>query len=229
MNAAHILAFDCTVDRFSALVTRGGEVVATCVREAGQWRGEEVVPTLAALLAEAGLDWQDLELLAVAVGPGGFTGVRTAVATARGLALAAGLPVMPVSTLEALAHEAIAALALADFHAGLVAGRGLVHLLAVRDGKLALAPRTLPLAELPGALPPGEPLVLARAERADPALLGERPLHRRSPHARGVLAAARQRLARGEPPREGFAVTPLYLRGPAADPAAGRPLVPQPA
>ena len=56
-----------------------------------------------AVLAEAGAAYGDLDLLATTVGPGTFTGLRVGLAAARGLAVAGGLPVVGVTTLEALA------------------------------------------------------------------------------------------------------------------------------
>ncbi len=54
-------------------------------------------------MAEAGLDYAALEAIAVTVGPGGFTGVRIGLATARGLALACAKPVLGISNFEAVA------------------------------------------------------------------------------------------------------------------------------
>ncbi len=67
-------------------------------------QAERLVPMLEELLAEAGLGWPDISRIAVGVGPGNFTGVRISVATARGLALALGVPAVGVTRLEALAE-----------------------------------------------------------------------------------------------------------------------------
>ena len=70
--------------------------------EKGQ--AERLIPMLEELLAEGGIGWGDLRALAVGTGPGNFTGVRIAVAAARGLALGLGIPAVGVTRLEALAH-----------------------------------------------------------------------------------------------------------------------------
>lgn len=70
--------------------------------EKGQ--AERLIPLLEEVLAEGGVGWPDLKALAVGTGPGNFTGVRIAVAAARGLALGLGIPAVGVTRLEALAH-----------------------------------------------------------------------------------------------------------------------------
>lgn len=63
----------------------------------------ELMPAVARCLDRAGLDWSELDAIAVGVGPGAFTGLRIGVATARALAQAHGAELRPVSSLAALA------------------------------------------------------------------------------------------------------------------------------
>ncbi len=109
-------------------------------------------------LGAAGVGWEEVDRLAVGVGPGSFTGLRIGIATARALAQGRGLPLVGVSSLEALARGASAPLVLAV----LDARRGEAFAAAWGAGRSLLAPAALApeaLAERVRALP-AEPLAV---------------------------------------------------------------------
>ena len=88
----------------SLAVWRGGELAAIEQR-AGQRHAELALPMLERLLGQARLGMRDLQAVAFGAGPGAFTGLRIACGLAQGLAYARDLPVIGISTLEALAEE----------------------------------------------------------------------------------------------------------------------------
>ncbi|KPP87418.1 MAG: tRNA threonylcarbamoyl adenosine modification protein YeaZ [Rhodobacteraceae bacterium HLUCCO07] len=69
----------------------------------GRGQAERLMPLLDETLTEAGLGWNDLSAIGVGTGPGNFTGIRISVATARGLALALGIPAIGVTRFDTLA------------------------------------------------------------------------------------------------------------------------------
>lgn len=103
MRPDFILAFDTSAAHCAAALLLGDRVwLKTEAMEKGQ--AERLMPLISDLLAEAGVALADVTAIAVGTGPGNFTGVRIAVAAARGLALGLGVPAIGVTRLEALAY-----------------------------------------------------------------------------------------------------------------------------
>lgn len=102
-----ILAIDTAAHLCAACVfdTQVGEL-GRHVLDLGKGHAEHLMGVIDTALGTAGCTYKDLGAVAVSVGPGSFTGVRVGVSTARGLALALGVPAIGVTTLEALAAEA---------------------------------------------------------------------------------------------------------------------------
>ena len=128
----NLLALDSCVSSCSAALWRGdsgslgaGEIIAQSFTPMARGQAEALMPMVSRVMASSGLDFEALDRLAVGVGPGSFTGVRIALASAKGLALALARPLIGVTSLEAVAAEAVAAM-------GLEGGRLLVTLAAGR-------------------------------------------------------------------------------------------------
>ena len=101
-----VLALDSTHDACSAaVVSLEGETVAAVVREMERGQAEALIPVVCEVMKSANAGFGDLAYIAVTVGPGSFTGVRVGLAAARGLALAAGLPMVGVSVCDAAAFD----------------------------------------------------------------------------------------------------------------------------
>lgn len=185
----------------------------------------ELLPELVdTALAEARLGWGELEGLAVLTGPGSFTAIRAAVAAARALALATGLPIHAASALE------LGAAACADLPGPLLvlspAGRGLLARQRFAGPEQPLGePEPVERAQALAERPPGERLVLVDPD--EDLLRARERLAARivRTHAARLAMLARDRARSGRAPLPGPLVRPLYLRPADARPEAGRPLV----
>ena len=217
-----LLAIDCSANLCAACVydaDAAGELGRE-VRDLGKGHAEHLMAVIEEALEKSDKIFADLTAVAVSAGPGSFTGIRVAVATARGLALALKIPAIGVTTLEALAAEARQDFAGRAILAALDGGRGDIH--AALYDELAV------LRYGPAAITLEEAVAMISAAGAPPVLTGTaaRRISEAAGHPfdLGPLAATADiatyaRLAAGKGPGE--KPKPLYLRDADAKPQAG--------
>lgn len=217
-----LLAFDTAQGALSAAIRDSeGELVAS-FEERTRGHAEALMPLLETVLAEAALGFSDLDALAVTVGPGTFTGLRVGLAAARGVALAMRLPLVGVTTLEAVA-EPVAAEADETVLVSFDARREEVYMQAFfAHGAPATGPLIVRLDAVLEHLPRG-PFVLAgtgaglMANILSPAKRGYRLADTRpQPDASAVARIAAQRLEEQGTDAFRVAPAPLYIRAPDA-------------
>ena len=100
-----ILALETSAKSVSVAVTENGTLLAQAYQDRGLTHSVTLMPLLDGMLKTAGLTLDDMDIIAVAQGPGSFTGIRIGVSAAKGLAWAKALPCCGVSTLEAMASR----------------------------------------------------------------------------------------------------------------------------
>ena len=104
-----ILAFESTAKAASCALVRDGKLISQYSQCSGLTHSRTLLPMGEDMLKNAELKLEDVDLLAVAHGPGSFTGVRIGVSMVKGLAWAGDKPCVGVSTLEAMAWHGLAA------------------------------------------------------------------------------------------------------------------------
>ncbi len=222
----NLLALDTSTETCTVAL-RVGETVWVRRHPGARQQTAVLLPMIEALLTEAGIRLTALDAIACTLGPGAFTGVRVAVSVTQGLAFAAQLPVIGISTLAALAQQAVRATNAST------AATGLLPVLDARMGEFyagayvcgedglvnALTPDRLCRPEdfaagLP-ALPVGANWTAIGSGWCVPASIGFGVTPARvlagEPDAEDVLALARRAFARGEriTPEQ---LIPVYLR-----------------
>ena len=231
--AFNLLAFDTSTEQLSVAVHRAADGRRLTHQGAGGAQASAtLIPTVQRLLAEAGLALGDRHAIVFGRGPGSFTGLRTACSVAQGLAWGAGVPVLPVDTLLAVAEAArqslstapdsLRVLALLDARMGEVYAAGYAWAPATGWQTLADAAVLPPEAV---AVPPPSTLLAGNAaavyaERLPAAVLAL-PRADVLPTADALLSLAPALLAAGRAvPAE--QALPLYIRDKVAQTTAER-------
>ena len=101
-----ILALETSAKAVSAAVTEDGRVLASGYQDTGLTHSRTLMPIVEHIMKNAEITMAEISAVAVAVGPGSFTGIRIGVSAAKGLAFAASIPAVGVSTLAAMARNA---------------------------------------------------------------------------------------------------------------------------
>lgn len=220
-----LLAIDTALDACSAAILDGDKVLARVVSPGGKGNAERLLPVLEQARIAAGIELKQLDAIAATIGPGSFTGIRTALATARALGLALNRPVHGVITTQALAIAAAqpgqSTVAVID------ARRGEVYMQAFAPAAAGLGvalaePQILPIATALAALPAGATVLVGSGAALLQQAAGRDDLILSSaePNPDPVIVA---RLALAQP-RPQHAPSPLYIRPPdAALPAVAQP------
>ena len=100
-----LLALETSAKSVSAAVTEDGAVLACAYQNTGLTHSRTLMPLVDAMLKNSGIPLTALDCIAVAAGPGSFTGLRIGVSAAKGLAWTLEVPCCAVSTLEAMAQN----------------------------------------------------------------------------------------------------------------------------
>ena len=217
-----ILALETSAKAVSAAVAEGGKILCAGYQDTGLTHSRTLMPIVEGILKNTNLTINDMDAIAVAVGPGSFTGIRIGIAAAKGLAFGADKPAIGVSTLAAMAGNVA-------FCDGLVicamdARRQQIYnaLFEAKDGVLTrlTEDRAIALADLAQELKKlqipvflvgdGSNLCYNTLEKDVPGLVLP-PEHRMHQRACGVGLAALKQMAQGEP-GDANGLCPNYLR-----------------
>jgi tRNA threonylcarbamoyladenosine biosynthesis protein TsaB len=168
-----ILAIDTALDACAAgvLDTDAGQMVAQESQAMKRGHAEALMPLIARVIKQSGLAFASLDRIAVTTGPGSFTGLRVGLSAARGIALAAGKPVVGVTTLTAYAAPIVSRNAEQPVVSAIDARHGQVYFQVVSgNGSSLMWPRVAPIEEALEASRFGAACLVGNAAR----ILGDR-------------------------------------------------------
>ena len=99
-----MIAIDTSIGSCSVALLGGGHIISRFEAEETQEQSSVLIPILEQMLGDNALTYNDCDAIACSIGPGGFTGIRIGLTTARTLSLVSGKPLIGVSSLEVIAH-----------------------------------------------------------------------------------------------------------------------------
>jgi tRNA threonylcarbamoyladenosine biosynthesis protein TsaB len=214
-----IFAIDTALEACSAAVldTELGTVVARESIPMARGHAEALMPLIARVLEMSGADFKAIDRIAVTTGPGSFTGMRVGIAAARGLGLAAGKPVVGLSTLAAFAAPLLAADDTLPVVVAIDARHDHVYLeVLAAGGHVLVTPRVVPIQEAVRLSAGGKPRLVGNAANILAAAWhGFAPSaveQRAAPDIDWVARLGAAAIESTSPPK------PLYLRAPDAQP-----------
>ena len=217
-----ILAIDTALDACAAAVldTEAGKLIAQESQAMKRGHAEALMPLIGRVIAASGVAFTSLGRIAVTTGPGSFTGLRVGLSAARGIALAANIPVVGVTTLAAYAAPIVSQNLEPPVVSAIDARHDHVYLQVVSgNGSALVRPRVTPITEALNAWRFGAPHIVGNAAP----LLAERwPSHavppvKVDPQAAPDIAWVGWLGAAVSP--NTAPARPFYLRAPDAKPA----------
>ena len=216
-----IFAIDTALESCSAAVfdTDTDTIVAREDIAMARGHAEALMPLIARVIEKSGGDFTTIDRIAVTTGPGSFTGLRVGIAAARGLGLAAGKPVVGLSTLAAFAAPLLAADNTSPVAVAIDARHDHVYLqLLAGSGHVLVTPRVVSLADAAQLASGGKTRLTGNAAKilaavwrgAAPSLVEQRA----APDIEWVARLGATAVESASPPK------PLYLRAPDAQPSS---------
>jgi tRNA threonylcarbamoyl adenosine modification protein YeaZ len=163
-----ILAIDTALDACAVgvLDTESTTMLAQQSLLMKRGHAEALVPLIAQVMAQSGVGYAALDRIAVTTGPGSFTGLRVGLSAARGIAMAAGKPVVGLTTLTAFAAPLVSENAGAPIISAIDARHDHVYYQVVAgDGTTLSKPKVAPIDEVFDALHHGAPRLVGNAAR----------------------------------------------------------------
>jgi len=215
VRARRVAAIDTSTALGSVALFEDGVKIAEDAHRVSNAHGESLLPMVDALFARVGWRPADVGRWGVGVGPGSFTGVRIAVATAKGIVIATGAELVGVTALDAVAFGLEASDAVASV---LDAMKGEVFLQVRLRGRLVISPENVARSEATsrlGSIRCARMIVAGGAgDVIDASALPFEIARRADPPHDAPRATSVGFLAIARPPDDADAVEPLYVRAP---------------